>query len=90
MSQTTISIRIDKDLKEKMEKTCNELGMNITTAFTIYAKKLSREGRIPFEVSIDRFYETNNLKAIDESMKENKNKKTVTKTMEELEFMENE
>ena len=27
--------------------------MNMTTAFTIFAKKMCRENRIPFDVSID-------------------------------------
>ncbi|MCF8020811.1 MAG: type II toxin-antitoxin system antitoxin, RelB/DinJ family [Firmicutes bacterium HGW-Firmicutes-2] len=90
MKQTTISIRIDDELKKEMEETCRELGLNITTAFTIFAKKMSREHRIPFEVSIDPFYSVNNLKAIDESIEQIKQGKVISKTMEELEAMENE
>ncbi|MBQ4249462.1 MAG: type II toxin-antitoxin system RelB/DinJ family antitoxin, partial [Clostridia bacterium] len=37
-------------MKKSMEKTCQDLGMTMTTAFTIFAKKMSREKRIPFEV----------------------------------------
>lgn len=51
MAQATISIRMDAELKNQMEKLCDELGMNLTTAFTIFAKKAIRERRIPFEVS---------------------------------------
>ena len=90
MSQTTISIRIDENLKKEMEATCNELGLNITTAFTIFAKKMSREHRIPFEVSVDPFYSANNFKVIDESIEQLKQGKVVVKTMEELEAMANE
>lgn len=90
MGQTTISIRIDDKLKKEMEKTCNELGMNITTAFTIFAKKMSREHRIPFEVSVDPFYSERNMKALDNSFKELEQGKVVIKTMAELEAMENE
>ena len=39
-----------------MEKTCKEMGMSMTTAFTIFATKVSREKRIPFEINIDPFY----------------------------------
>lgn len=53
MAQTLVNIRMDEDLKKSMEATCKELGMNMTTAFTIFAKKVSREKRIPFEVSIE-------------------------------------
>lgn len=61
MAQTLINIRIDEELKKSMEKTCQELGMNMTTAFIIFAKKVSREKRIPFEVSIDPFYSDSNM-----------------------------
>ena len=33
---------------------CNELGMNMSTAVTIFAKKVVRECGIPFEVSTGR------------------------------------
>ena len=36
-------------------------GMSMTTAFTIFAKKVSREKRIPFEISIDPFYSESNI-----------------------------
>jgi DNA-damage-inducible protein J len=90
MGQTTISIRIDDEYKKQMEETCKELGLNMTTAITIFAKKMSREHRIPFEVSIDPFYSESNLKSIDKSIEQIKQGKVVVKTMEELETMENE
>ena len=40
LAQTLINIRIDEDLKKSMESVCKELGINISTAFTIFAKKL--------------------------------------------------
>lgn len=61
MAQTLVNIRMDADLKQNMEAVCHELGMNMTTAFTIFAKKMSREKRIPFEVSTDPFYSAANL-----------------------------
>ena len=61
MAQTLVNIRMDENLKKSMEETCQELGMNMTTAFTIFAKKMTREKRIPFEVSIDPFYSDSNM-----------------------------
>ncbi|MBO5123818.1 MAG: type II toxin-antitoxin system RelB/DinJ family antitoxin [Spirochaetaceae bacterium] len=61
MGQTLVNIRMDEDLKKSMESICQELGMNLTTAFTIFARKVSREKRIPFEVSVDPFYSESNL-----------------------------
>ena len=61
MGQTLVNIRMDEDLKKSMESICQELGMNLTTAFTIFARKVSREKRIPVEVSVDPFYSESNL-----------------------------
>lgn len=54
MAQTMVSFRMDDNLKRSMEKLCDELGMSMTTAFIIYAKKMTRENRIPFEVSVEQ------------------------------------
>lgn len=90
MGQTSINFRMDEDLKKAMEATCQELGINMTTAFTIFAKKVIREKRIPFEVSVDPFYSSSNMKALEESIEQARNGKVVIKTMEELEAMANE
>ena len=90
MAQTLVNFRIDETTKKQMEQICNELGITMSTAFNIFAKKMIREKRIPFEVSIDPFYSESNMKAIDESIKQLKEKKVVRKTMKELEEMENE
>lgn len=89
MAQTLINIRMDEELKKSMEQTCQELGMNMTTAFTIFAKKMSREKRIPFEVSVDPFYSENNMHALNESVAQLKERNVVVKTIEELEEMAN-
>ena len=61
MAQTMVSIRMDEELKKEMESLCQDLGMNMTTAFVIFAKKMTREQRIPFDVSIDPFYSESNM-----------------------------
>ena len=88
MPQVLVNIRMDEMLKKDMEKTCQELGMNMTTAFTVFAKKMSREKRIPFEVSVDPFYSDSNMARIKESIAQLNEGQTVAKTMEELEAMD--
>mgnify|MGYP001011976814 CR=1 FL=1 len=85
MPQVLVNIRMDEVLKKDMEKTCQELGMNMTTAFTVFAKKMSREKRIPFEVSVDPFYSDSNMARIKESIAQLNEGQTVAKKMEELE-----
>lgn len=46
-----LTMRIDDELKKQAEELFNELGMNMTTAFTIFAKQAVREQRIPFEIT---------------------------------------
>lgn len=87
MPQTMVNIRMDEELKKSMEQTCRDLGMSMTTAFTIFAKKMSREQRIPFEVSIDPFYSERNLAYLREGVAELEAGKGIRKTLEELESM---
>lgn len=46
-----LTMRIDDELKKQAEELFNELGMNMTTAFTVFAKQAVREQRIPFEIT---------------------------------------
>ena len=87
--QTTVNVRMDADLKREFDKVCNDLGLTMTTAVTILAKKMTREKRIPFEVSMDPFYSESNMAAISHSLKQLEEGKVITKTLEELEAMEN-
>ncbi len=61
MSQVLVNFRMDEEDKKGMEEVCKELGLSMTTAFTIFAKKMRREKRIPFEISIDPFYSDANI-----------------------------
>ena len=51
---TNISIHMDADLKAQADALFGELGMNLSTAFNIFVRQSLREGRIPFEISLDR------------------------------------
>ena len=51
---TNISIRMDSDLKAQADALFTELGMNLTTAFNIFVRQSLREGRIPFEIKLER------------------------------------
>ena len=69
MAQTVnVNFRMDAELKKSMEQVCEEMGLTLTTAFTIFAKKVSRERRIPFEVSADPFYSERNLEYLEQKM----------------------
>ncbi|MBO4816331.1 MAG: type II toxin-antitoxin system RelB/DinJ family antitoxin [Clostridia bacterium] len=90
MAQTLINLRIDEDIKKSMEEICKELGITMSAAFNIFARKMIREKRIPFEVSIDPFYSESNIKVIKDSIKQLNKDEMIVKTVEELKEMENE
>lgn len=90
MAQGIVSVRMDETLKQDFDGVCQELGMSMTTAITMLAKKMTREKRLPFEVSIDPFYSESNLKALSESMEQIKRGQVVVKSLSELERMADE
>lgn len=65
MAQAMVNFRMDEELKKNMEKVYSDMGLSMTTAFTIFAKKVSREKRIPFEISADSFYSESNMKHLE-------------------------
>lgn len=48
-----VTFRMDDDLKAKMQVLVKSLGMDMTTAFNIFATQAVREQRIPFEITMD-------------------------------------
>jgi len=60
MAETiNVTIRLDRDVKESAEKMFRDLGMNLSTAFNIFARQALRQGKIPFEIQ-DPFYSERN------------------------------
>jgi DNA-damage-inducible protein J len=55
-----VTIRLDRKVKENAEKLFEDLGMNLSTAFNIFARQALRQGKIPFEI-YDPFYADRNL-----------------------------
>lgn len=88
MAQTLVNIRMDENVKKNMERLCDELGITISAAFNIFARKMIRENGIPFDVSVDPFFSEKNMQAIDESVKQLEEGKIVVKTLQDLKEME--
>ena len=62
MAQTVnVNFKLDADVKRSMEQACADMGLSMSAAFTVFAKKVGRERRIPFEISADPFYTQSNL-----------------------------
>jgi addiction module RelB/DinJ family antitoxin len=49
MASTNITIRVDEGLKKDLQNLMSNLGMDITTFFTLAAKQAVREQALPFQ-----------------------------------------
>ena len=65
MALANVNFKLDADVKKSMERACADMGLSMSAAFTIFAKKVGRERRIPFEVSAgDPFYDEKKMSGI--------------------------
>jgi DNA-damage-inducible protein J len=59
---TTFSVRMDSEIKKSLDEFCAAVGMNTNTAINMFARVVTREKRLPFEVSADQFYDDRNIR----------------------------
>ena len=70
MAQSMVNFRMDETLKKNMEKTCKGMGLTVSAAYTMFATKVTREQRIPFEIVVDPFYSGENIDRLERNAKE--------------------
>ena len=78
MSETvSVNFKLDTETKKGMESVCSELGLSMTAAFTIFAKAVTRERRIPFDLALnpDPFYSESNIRYLEKKMQDYKSGK---------------
>jgi len=44
---------MDEELKRDFDNLCNEFGLSMSAAFTVFAKTVVRRQMIPFEISVN-------------------------------------
>lgn len=79
---TSITVRIDEDLKKNFEEVLDDIGLSISSAFTVFAKAVTKERKIPFELKADKAEFQERLDDF------NNNRNIVHKTLSELKEME--
>ena len=90
MAQTNLTIRIDEDIKRDAEILFNRIGLTMSSAINVFFRQAIREQAIPFELkAYDDYFNEHNMKRILHSIEQAKSGKVVTKTLAELEAMEN-
>ena len=53
MGQTSITIRIDSNIKQQFDALCQDFGMSANTAFNIFARSVVKNRKIPFDIKAD-------------------------------------
>ena len=86
----SVSMRMDDALKQQTETVLEQLGLNMTTAFIMFAKAVVRENGIPFALKADPFYSASNQARLHKAIEEYETGRAalIPKTLEELRGME--
>lgn len=66
MATTSVTMRIDENLKTQLQDLMSNLGLDMTTFFTMAAKQAVREQALPFTPNMDRVPNMETLKAMGE------------------------
>ena len=53
MSKMSMSIRLDSEVKEQVQQVFSNLGMDMTTAITIFLRQVLQYQGLPFDVRLD-------------------------------------
>ena len=85
MTKTSMSIRLDSEVKEQAQQVFNHLGMDMTTAINIFLRQAIQYQGLPFDVRLD---ENQNLLQVLTDLDQNRNMsqsfESVSDLMEDL------
>ena len=73
-----VSFRIDDKIKKDAEQVCDDIGISMSAAITIYLKRLGKERRIPFDLVADPFYSAKDIEALDKRIADIKAGKNIS------------
>lgn len=73
----SVTIRMDKEDKKLFESIIHSMGLNLSSAFNVFAKAVIRENTIPFNLKGYKIPNAETIKSI-ENARKNKNLETVT------------
>ena len=73
-----VSFRIDDKIKKDAEQVCDDIGISMSAAITIYLKRLGKERRIPFDLVADPFYSSKDIEVLDKRIADIKAGKNIS------------
>ena len=60
-----LNVNLDTGLKNETAKMLNDLGLDFTTAITVYFKQIIKKRKIPFEISDTRYFSVDDVVGVD-------------------------
>ena len=85
MSKTSMSIRLDSEVKEQAQQVFNNLGMDMTTAINIFLRQAIQYQGLPFDVRLDESRKLMEVLAdLDQNRKMSQSFVSVSDLMEDL------
>ena len=82
---TQVNFRIDDDVKESAESALKAMGLTMSAAITMFLTKVGRERRIPFEITADPFYSSENMTELERRISSVRTGKSTLKEHELIE-----
>ena len=53
-----VNIRMDNELKEQFADFCDNIGLSMSSLFNVFAKKVVKEKKVPFDLTYQEEYKT--------------------------------
>jgi len=80
----TLTIDMDDGLTRKFDKVCRDLGLTMTSVFTMLAQRMSIEKKLPFAHDYDDFYSPENIAELESRIESVRNGTSILKEHELL------
>ena len=70
MAEVNVNITMDEGLRDSFMNFCANVGLNMSSAVSVFARQAVRLQRIPFEISADPFYSEDNTCRLEKAASE--------------------
>ncbi len=54
MAKVSVIFKMEEELKNEFDRVCEALGLTATSAYTMFATQVVRQGKIPFEITMEK------------------------------------
>lgn len=70
MSEVSVNITMEESLRDRFGDFCENIGLSMSAAVSVFASQAVRLQRIPFEISADPFYSEVNIRRLEKAARD--------------------